>query len=281
MAGNMKEIKQRIRSVESTRQITKAMELVASSKLRHAQDRAFSARPRFEELQSVMHKLAAESADAKTVYTVERDSLPTLAVVIAGDRGLAGGYNSNIFKLAEEKLSENDWVVPIGVKACEHFARRPYKVYEQYADIAETLTYGQAGELADLLLEPYQKSEVGRILILYTQCKSALAQIPKVATLFPLVAEKHEGATVLTEYDPSPEAVFASVAPLYMSWTLYGAIAESFAAEQAARRTAMDTASENATEMIDELSLRYNRARQDAITQEITELVSGSAAAGN
>ena len=276
MPGGMKEIKPRIRSVESTRQITKAMELVASSKLRRAKDRADAARPRFLKLQEMIHDMAVHAGKTDSVYTKRREELPTLFLVVAGDRGLAGGYNGNIFKMAQAEMKETDWVVAIGRKACEYFARRPYHIHEQYAEIAEHLSYRQAGELAQILLEPYTKGEVGEVKFLYTKFVSPLTQQPESLRLLPLAAGETTGAQVLTEYDPSPEAVLGEVVPLYFSWMLYGGMAESFASEQAARRTAMDAASKNAGEMIDDLSLRYNRARQGAITQEINELIAGA-----
>lgn len=278
MAGNMKEIKQRIRSVESTRQITKAMELVASSKLRHAKERADAARPRFVKLQEMIGEMAAHAGKTDSIYMKRREELPTLFLVIAGDRGLAGGYNGNIFKLAQSEMQENDWVTPVGRKACEYFMKRPYHLHGHYAEIAEHLSYGEAGELAKRLLEPFCKGEVGEVRLLYTRFLSPLTQQPQSIRLLPLEAGETTGSQVLTEYDPSPEAVLGQVVPLYFSWILYGGIAESFASEQAARRTAMDAASKNAGDMIDELSLKFNRARQGAITQEINELIAGSTA---
>ena len=216
MAGSMKDIKLRIKSVESTMQITKAMELVASSKMRRAKERVEHSRPYFETLHETLTGIAAADPRARNPYLRRDEIKRTLLIVIAGDRGLAGGYNSNVLKQADAQQGPVT-VLPIGKRSAEYFAHHE----------------------ADL----EQKAAARRSQILYK---------------------------------PSREEVFRAIIPEYIAGIVYGAVCESVASELAARRTAMDAATKNAGEMIDHLNLYYNRARQAAITQEITEIVAGA-----
>ena len=213
MASNMKAVKLRIKSVQSTMQITKAMELVASSKLRKAKERAEVCRPYFTELHETLKEIARENTDFSSVYAKESSNNKTCYVVIAGDRGLAGGYNANLFKCLEASAEGKDYMVlPVGKKAVEYFCQSGGKI-----------------ETKNLIL-----------------------------------------------YEPDGETVFDAIVPEYLAGLVYGGICESTASELAARRMAMDAATSNAEEMIDQLNLYYNRARQASITQEITEIVAGA-----
>lgn len=284
-SSNMKDIKRRIKSVESTRQITKAMELVASSKLRKAKEKADNSKPFFNTLYDTMCEIVASDNTFNSIYTRKRKNNVTLLVVIGGDRGLAGGFNANVLKLAQQRydeLKESSEVVilPIGRKAVEYFEKRDVKIMTRYENISESLTiYGAMG-IADKIIDVYNKDKIDRVELFYTDCVSPLLQEARRMPLIPLDIDPDKEYKGLTNYDPSPEAVFDSIIPRYLAGVLFGAIVDSFAAEQAARRTAMENATDNANEMISDLSLMYNRARQAAITQEITEIVGGASAQG-
>ncbi|RHP15438.1 MULTISPECIES: ATP synthase F1 subunit gamma [unclassified Butyricicoccus] len=284
-SGNMKDIKRRIKSVQSTMQITKAMELVASSKMRRAKERALGARPYFNALYQTITRLAGATRGSESVYTRPREVKNSLYIVIAGDRGLAGGYNANLFKLAAAEMQgKQAQVITIGKKAQEHYAKRPVTVAADYPGIAETMRISDTHPIVEDMLKLFREGRVDEVFLCYTEFISPLQQEPKCLKLLPAhfdAADKQPaGAHVLTEYDPSPESVFDAVIPEYLYGVLYGAVVESYCSEQSARRMAMEAASDNAGEMIENLNLSYNRARQAAITQEITEIVAGSGEVG-
>ena len=280
-SSNMKDIKRRIKSVESTKQITNAIQLVASSKLRKAKEKADASKPFFNTLYDTMKEIVSEDATFSSIYTRKRKNNVTLLVVIGGDRGLAGGFNANVLKLAQKRydeLSKETQVVilPIGRKAVEYFEKRDFKIMTRYENISESISiYGAMG-IADKIIDVYNKDKIDRVELFYTDCVSPLLQEEKHIKLIPLDIEVDKTNISLTNYEPSAEEVFDSLIPKYIAGVLFGAIVDSFAAEQAARRTAMENATDNANEMISNLSLVYNRARQAAITQEITEIVSGA-----
>ena len=273
MAGvSTKEIKNRIRSMESTRQITKAMEMVASSKLRKAQSRVNDARPYYQTLHKAICDIAAASSGQDSVYLADRGGEKTLLVVIGGDRGLAGGYNSNVLKLAMEQNAAT--VLPVGKKALEFFRLRGKEIWSDDFDVAERIAVSQCFTLARKLCAAYTEGVFSRICVCYTDFESVLTQRPTVLQLLPLTGVSGGKAKELI-YEPDAETVLETIVPEYLGGLLYGALCESRASEQAARRTAMDAATSNADEMIADLSLKFNRARQAAITQEITEIVAG------
>ena len=281
MAGvSTKEIKTRIRSMESTKQITKAMEMVAASKLRRAQAQILASRPYFNILSSTIQDIVENNRDFSSPYLQERPVNKVLCIVIAGDRGLAGGYNSNILKMAENELQgKNAVVLPIGKKSVDFFRSRKIPAFtESYADAAD-MDIGDCFSVSKQLSKAFLAGEFDEVYIAYTNFVSVLSQVPVVKKLLPLTpGEKAEKKAVRCDmlYEPSAEKVFASIVPEYLGGIVYGALCESRAAEQAARRTAMDSATQNAEDMIADLSLKFNRARQAAITQEITEIVAGS-----
>ena len=281
MAGiSTKDLKARIRSMESTRQITKAMEMVAASKLRGAQERVLCSRPYFETLYNTMAELADSRPDTPSPFTRVQAGGKVCAIVIAGDRGLAGGYNSGILKTVWEKLASRDAVVlPIGKKAVEFFRmKKTPMITEQYAE-AGAVSVGDCFTAAKLLTGEFLAGTYDEILLGYTNFVSVLTQTPATLQLLPLPQAEGKGGKkrpILCE--PDSETVFRAIVPEYLGGLIYGALCESVAAEQAARRTAMDAATKNADEMIEDLSLQYNRARQGAITQEITEIVAGAEA---
>ena len=281
----MKEIKTRIKSVESTKQITKSMELVSSYKFRKAKERAESARPYFNTLYNTVQDIAKNTSNSRNVFLKERKVNNVCYIVIAGDRGLAGGYNSNILKavIAHNKLGTGK-VITVGKKAKESLSKRGYEVID-YIESVEKCVYEDANRVAQAAMEAYKNGEVDEVNLVYTEFISALSQEPKIVKLLPVTidntnTEKEvKKGKAAVQYWPSADAVLGYVLPKYVSGSVYGAIAESFASEQAARRTAMESATDNANEMISKLELVYNRARQAAVTQEISEIVGGAAAA--
>lgn len=281
MAGvSSKEIKNRIRSMESTKQITKAMEMVAASKLRRAQAQVLSTRPYFETLYSTIHDIVDTNRDFSSPYLTKKTGNKIAYIVIAGDRGLAGGYNSNILKLTLSEIEKTDAVVlPIGKKAVDFFTARKIPMLATSYVEAESVSLGDCFTLAKNLCKQYLSGEFSEIHVAYTNFVSVLSQTPATLQMLPLLRQDtgREGS-VQTDilYEPDANEVFARIVPEYLGGILYGALCESRAAEQAARRTAMDAATKNADEMIDGLRLQFNRARQAAITQEITEIVAGS-----
>ena len=280
MAGvSTKEIKNRIRSMESTKQITKAMEMVAASKLRHAQARVMNSRPYFEFLSSTIDDIVDTNQDFSSPYLVKRPVKKIAYIVIAGDRGLAGGYNSNILKLVQtEAAGENITVLPIGKKAVDYFRNHGIELLtDSYAEAAD-VSIGDCFSVAKQLSKAFLKGEFDEIRVAYTNFVSILSQTPTTMRLLPLLRDENHGGMKESDilYEPGSVEVFDSIVPEYLGGVLYGALCESRAAEQAARRTAMDSATQNAEEMIADLSLKFNQARQAAITQEITEIVAGS-----
>lgn len=285
-SGNMKSIKRRIKSVESTLQITKAMEVVSSSKLRKAKEKADQARPFYKSLHETMCEIQSENESFFSPFTRKTEGAGTvMLVVIAGDRGLAGGFNSNITKLAAGRIKEltekgsKVKVLAVGKKSAEYFTKHGYDVVKSYINVGQDLRINSAAAIADDIVVPYLKGEVTSVELVSTEFVSTLTQVAKFSPILPLdIPPQEKKVREIPIYEPSPEAVFNAIVPKYITGVVYSAIVESFAAEQAARRSAMENASDNAGEMIANLSLVYNRARQSAITQEITEIVGGASA---
>lgn len=281
MAANMKAVKLRIKSVQSTMQITKAMELVASSKLRKAKERAEVCRPYFETMHQTLVDIAQGNTDFSSVYARESGNEKCCYVLIAGDRGLAGGYNTNLFKCLEAASVNQDFLVlPIGKKAVEYSKRNGFAcVTESFGEIAD-VSVADCFEMANLLCGEFKKGEFGHIDLCYTKFVSMLSQQPSAIPVLPLkdLTDKQDTKSIrnLILYEPDALEVFDAIVPEYLAGLIYGAVCESVASELAARRTAMEAATNNAEEMIEKLNLHYNRARQASITQEITEIVGGA-----
>ena len=284
MAGaNMKAIKRRIKSVESTMQITKAMELVASSKLRHAKERAEQAVPFFNLLYETMSEVASEAVGFHSAYTELRESGAALLVVMAGDRGLAGGFNINVFRLADQRIRELEAegreviLMTVGKKASEHYAKSANRILGTFDNVAEKMTTYTALHMAEHIVHLFDQGHLALVEVFFTNMVSPLSQEARQMQVIPVPnLERNPGVQSLTHYEPSPEAVFDSLIPQYLAGILYCTVVDTYASEQAARRMAMENATDNAQEMIDDLSLKYNRARQASITQELTEIVSGA-----
>ena len=281
MAGtSMKDIKSRIKSVGGTMQITKAMELVATSKLRRAKEKLEQSRPFYETLRSAISTIESSSDVQDSVWSSEREINRTLYIVIAGDRGLAGGYNANIFRLADELRGEGPALyLPIGKKAIEHCKHRGYDIYSEAYGYVADISVGDTFAIAESVCGGFSAGEFDKVVLVYTVFDSMLVQIPKHKALLPLSQDSEQHSD---SYDPifdgDPEEMLEKIVCAYIGGVLYSGVCESTASELGARRTAMDAANKNASEIIDTLMLQYNRARQAVITQEITEIVSGSEA---
>lgn len=277
--ASMKEIRHRMKSVESTMKITRAMELVASSKLRRAKERAEKNRKFFTTLYETMSDIVTTTEKFDSQYTRTRPVRTSCCVVIAGERGLAGGYNANVLKAADAQMAgKRSHVIAIGKKAAEHYQRSSHRMIGSYVNVCEDMTLSDTFEMANAILFLYQKGEIDELYVAYTNFVTALSQVPALLKVLPIDFGGKEYHQDLVTYDPSPQVVFDEIVPIFLAGMLYGAVVESFASEQGARRTAMESASDNASELVERLELLYNRARQSTITQEITEIVSGAQA---
>ena len=275
----MNDIKSRIKSVEGTMQITKAMELVATSKLRHAKERAEAAKPYMSTLGRAINNIALSCAGVGGQYTDSKREGKTLFVVIAGDRGLAGGYNSNVFKLAASLDTEGDGIyLPIGKKTLDYFRRRGKAILsEELAEAAE-VSVGATLRAAELVISAFNEGVAARVVLVYTKFVSMLTQTPVHDVLIPITLDSEGEKMAEPIFEGDPEEIFQAIMPQYIGGIIYGAVCEAVASECGARRTAMNSANKNAEEMISDLRLKFNRARQAVITQEITEIVSGAEA---
>ena len=278
MAGaSMKDIKLRIRSVESTMQITKAMQLVASSKLRGARARMEASKPYMKVARTAVWDIALHNTGAQSHYVIPRQISQRCYIVIAGDRGLAGSYNANMFKRIEwDSRDASCCFIPIGRKAREYYARRNDPIIAEVEKV-EGLTLEACGAIAQRVLDSYDSGEYDEIVLAYTSFVSVLTQRTKLKPLLPLDAHdapEHTSRQMLCE--PDADTLLKGFLPQYLGGLIYAAACDAFASEQAARRVAMDSATKNAGEMIEDLTLRYNRARQSSITQELTEIVAGA-----
>lgn len=273
----MNDIKARIKSVKSTMQITGAMELVATSKLRRAKERLERTRPYCLALKKAIVSIIGGAEHTESDYIKEKGEDRTLYIVIAGDRGLAGGYNSSIFKLTGALMAERPGVIlPIGKKAAEYYRHHECELADRCCDYVASVGVGDSMELAQYVCGGYLSGSWQRVELVYTSFVSMLTQTPAHMSLLPLSTDEEIEATA--EYDIDPEEMLAKIVPEYVGGIIWSAVCEAQASESAARRTAMNAANKNAREMVDELMLGYNRARQAVITQEITEIVSGAEA---
>ena len=265
MGADIKALRTRMKSVDSTLHLTKAMGLVASSKIRRATEAMNRGREYKKAVDEVVKLLTACPECKKSPYMQVRGSERTRIIAIAGDRGLAGGYNANIFRTAREFGGAE--FITIGKRACDRFGKEP--------NSSEHFSYEETYALAEKLCAEFCAGEYERLGIIRTRYVSMLSQEPQVSWVLPLVCEE-EKASAGVIFEPEELTILNAAVPEYVAGTIFSAIRESFACEVMARRTAMDSAGKNAQEMLDELGLQYNRARQGAITQEITEIVAGA-----
>lgn len=295
MAGaGARDIKRKIKSVSNTRQITKAMELVSTAKLRKAKSKLDITKPYFETVLKTIKKIIKNENNLKHKYLVDREKTNSLYIVIAADRGLCGGYNSNVLKKAVNIIEKNDTnakLVTVGKQALKFFEDSPYKIVKSLTQISEKPSFGDSRVISNLALKMFDEEQVDEIIFVYTRMITSLNLEPTELTLLPVNVDIDEEETKdvqknipkeemrdLVTYEPSAEVVLDFIIPKYVESVIYGGLIESSASEQSARRVAMESATDNADEMIDELTLTYNQARQAAITQEITEIVGGAEA---
>lgn len=267
MGADIKSLRTRIKSVSSTLQLTKAMGLVASSKIRKAQLVRVRAIEYSNSLASIVDVLTSSRECQKSPYLKMGEGVSEI-VVIAGDRGLAGGYNANIFRFLREM--EDIEITPVGKKACERFSTEIIS--------SEHFSHSDAISMAKKLCNDFKEGKCARVGVVYTKYVSMISQVPDIKWILPLTKKEEEQKTggAVAIFEPDEASMLEKSVPLYVAGLLYACVKESFACEVVARRSAMDSAGKNATAMIDELMLKYNRARQGTITQEITEIVAGS-----
>ncbi len=282
--ATMRDIKRRRDSIQSTEQITKAMKLVATVKLQKSRVRAEQSKPYFNLMYETIRSIMQGSSNIRHRYLKAGDSPRKAVIVISSNRGLAGGYNSGIVKLVSSSLpSELTDVYAVGRKGRDSLARKGYAVRGDYSEVMNGPLYQDAADLTELLLGEFAKGQIGEIYLAYTAFKNTVVHNPTLVRLLPVEMEAGESETkdrAIMNYEPDDETVLDAIIPKYMSSLIYGALLESAASENGARMTAMDSATNNAEEMIADLSLQYNRARQGAITQELTEIVAGANAIG-
>lgn len=284
--ASMRDIKRRKGSIQSTQQITKAMKLVSTVKLQKAKNRAEQTNPYSNYMYQTVTSMLAKSGTINHPYLKKGDSTKKAVVVITSNRGLAGGYNSNVTKLvlgSENFSKENAEIYAIGSKGREALERRGYHIKEDDSFIMESPSYEDAVALCQKVLQAYSDGEIGEIYLAYTHFKNTVSHEPKLMKLLPVEVDEADissasESNVLMNYEPNEEEALDMIIPKYITSLFYGALVEAVASENGARMQAMDSATSNAEEMISDLTLKYNRARQGSITQELTEIIAGASA---
>lgn len=287
--ASMRDIKRRKESIQSTGQITKAMKLVSTVKLQKARSRAEHSKPFFDLMYETVTNMLAKSGNINHRYLKAGDSPKKAIIVITSNRGLAGGYNSNIVKLVTrgEFAKEDVAIYNIGHKGLEAFKRNGYEIAADYSDVIENPIYSDAITIGDDVLSAFSENKVGEIYLAYTSFKNTVTHVPTLLKLLPVDKSLGQDEQAKTEdknllapmnYEPEEEEALDIIIPKYLNSLIYGALVEAVASENGARMQAMDNATSNADEMIADLSLMYNRARQGSITQELTEIIAGASA---
>ncbi|MGM0416574.1 MAG: ATP synthase F1 subunit gamma [Thermodesulfobacteriota bacterium] len=283
--ANLKEIKKRIGSVKNTQQITKAMKMVSAAKLRRAQDAVVAARPYSDKMNDVLTSIAARDLETSHPLLEQREKRNALVLLLTADRGLCGGFNSNITKAAVKFVQQQtdeyaEYTLRIvGKKGNDLLKRRKdLSIDKVYENITGSVTYATAALLGQEIVEGYEAEEYDAVYIIYNQFHSPINQEVTINQLLPIVPDEAQNDHYVADYiyEPSAEKVLHSILPKYIEVQIFGALLESVASEHGARMSSMDSATKNASEMIDKLTLKYNRARQAAITKELMEIVSGA-----
>ncbi len=282
--ASMRDIKRRKGSIQSTQQITKAMKLVSTVKLQRAKQRAEQSKAYFNCMYETVTSMLAKTGNLNHPYLKAGESEKKAVIVITSNRGLAGGYNSNVVKLITKgELKKEDLVIyAVGKKGKDSLKRYGYEIAGEYSDIIEEPAYVDAMALGNKLLESYAAGEIGEIYMAYTGFKNTVVHEPTLLKLLPVeMADKEEtakdsGSRAPMNFEPEDDEALDLIIPKYVTSLIYGGMVESVASENGARMQAMDSATSNAEEMIDHLSLMYNRARQGSITQELTEIIAGA-----
>jgi len=290
MSGALKEVRNRIKSVQSTQQITKAMKMVSAAKLRRAQDAIIQMRPYAQKLQEMLSNIVGNAeGDINLALAKERPVEKVLLIVITSDRGLCGGYNSNLIKLAKLDIHEkyaaqfakgNVQILPLGKRGYEHFTKNHYKVIDRFWNIFSDLSFEHVAEAAKYAMDAFSKGEIDAVDVVYSEFKNAATQKFIAEPFLPVKksAPQKGGTKADFIFEPGKEVLLQELMPKILNTQLYKAILDSHASEHGARMTAMDKATDNANELLKVLKISYNRARQAAITTELTEIVSGAAA---
>lgn len=281
--ASMRDIKRRKGSIQSTQQITKAMKLVSTVKLQKAKSRAEETNPYFNYMYQTVSSMLARSGNINHPYLTGGKSDKKAIVVITSNRGLAGGYNSNIVRLITGSgfAKEDVAIYAIGRKGLEGLEHRGYEIKMDASEVIEAPTYADASAICRQVLEEYAAGEIGEIYLAYTHFKNTVVHEPKLIQLLPVELEEGEAVdtaddNVLMNYEPTEEEALDMIIPKYITSLFYGALVEAVASENGARMQAMDSATGNAEDMISDLTLKYNRARQGSITQELTEIIAGA-----
>jgi F-type H+-transporting ATPase subunit gamma len=290
MSGALKEVRHRIKSVQSTQQITKAMKMVSAAKLRRAQDAITQMRPYAKKLQEMLSNIvSASEGDVAMDLAIERPVEKALVIVVTSDRGLCGGYNSNLIKLTKQTIQQkyptqfskgNVQVLPIGKKGFEHFSKNGFKVVDAYWDIFANLSFDRVQAAAQYAMNAFAAKEIDSVDVIYSEFKNAASQVYISEPFLPVQKPADTGSKKRADFifEPNQSVLIKELMPKILNTQLYKAVLDANASEHGARMTAMDKASDNANELLKSLKISYNRARQAAITTELTEIVSGAAA---
>ena len=293
--ANLRDIRNRISSVNNTQQITKAMKMVAAAKLRKAQNRMTSMRPYAKKLKEVVSRLGSSSDGSNALLRKPEEISRVLMIVVGSDKGLCGGFNNNLFKVVERTISdeyqeyrENETLelITIGRKATQYFKKRDYNIVDEFPGFFDDLKYDLTAEIMNHVIKKYATEYYDKVLISFNEFKTVIAQNRRVSQVLPvdpeaLKKDENEDESLTTSdylYEPDSKSILDEILPVYVIMQLWRAVLESNASEQGARMAAMDNATENAKELEEELTLKYNQARQSAITTEISEIVSGAQA---
>lgn len=281
--ASMRDIKRRKSSIQSTQQITKAMKLVSTVKLQKAKNRAEQSKTYFDYMYKTVSSMLAKSGNINHPYLVAGESKKKAVIVITSNRGLAGGYNANVTKLltGSDIPKEDAYIYAIGRKGKDFLARRGYEIKADYSEVINEPMYKDAAEISREVLNQYTNGEIGEIYLAYTSFKNTVSHIPTMIKLLPVEMKEDKEVNTLDRltmmnYEPEEEEALNLIIPKYITSLIYGALVEAVASENGARMQAMDSATSNAEEMISDLSLKYNRARQGSITQELTEIIAGA-----
>lgn len=280
MPSNMQSIKRRMKSVESTKKITKAMQLVATSKLRKTRNQLDELKPYYSKVQeTVASILKSNEGKIDNAYLKLNKEGQDVFIVITSSLGLCGGYNANVFKTVNDLVHNGDYIYTIGTKGAGYFNRRDIKFNDTYLDLNSTLDFKEIINLVSELTRKYKNNEIKTIKIIYTEFVNNLTFTPRVVTLLPVDVNEFKDIEITNKYtifEPSENEVLNSLIPMYLQSVIYGYLVESVTSENASRRTSMENATDNAEELLGDLLLKYNQARQTAITNEISEIVAGA-----
>lgn len=290
--ANLRDIRNRIESIKNTQQITRAMKMVAAAKLRKAQDRIVETRPYASKMKKVVGRLVKSSSEDNVLLRKPESIDNVLLIVVGSDRGLCGGFNNNLFKVVEKTIAEeykdyqesgNLSLICIGRQATKYFGKRDYQIVAEHPGFWDNIEFNKATEIMKSVVAEFKSGDYDEVKVAYNEFKSVIAQNRLVESVLPidsanLIDEETENTTTEYIFEPDVENILKKLLPLHLNLQLWKALLESNAAEQGARMTAMDNATENAQEMKEDLQLEYNRARQSAITTEISEIISGAQA---